>query len=451
MTQVLYCSTLFGALTLAAAIDAGRLGPGDQRRLVIVSDNGPTPEIGDPLQDSPGFAVLRSRADDIVSWNEFIAPLHPSGWTPSDVELPMLSRALLARLGLDGPPAELVLESIAVAPAQALARLLPDCPVTVYSDGLMSYGPTRSRLPAEIGSRVSRVLHLDLVPGLRPVLLREEGVDAEALPDEVFLKVLAEAATIPDFADVLLALPRGGALVLGQYLSALEIVTPQQEAALYGAMVRAAARAGHTRVLFKPHPAAGRAQVRAVRAVAADAGVQLTVVPEELPAELCFATVRPDLVLGCFSTALLTARAFYDLPVAAMGTERVLDALTPYQNSNRIPATIVDAIVPRMADDGTTIAPPAVDCTLLVEAVSFCMQPVALPDLRGAAQRWISEHGTGRYFRIRRLRAVGLLASSGMYDRLASSRVAEWDVARSSLVRARSVRASFAQRRRAQR
>jgi hypothetical protein len=447
VTQVFYCSTLLTAMTLATGIDAGRFGPPDRRRVVIVADNGSAPEIGTPLERSPGFAVLRSRVDDVLSWNEFIAPLHPSAWVPRGSELPMLGRLLQSRLGIAGPPDELVLESIAVAPAQTVARLLRDCPITVVSDGLMSYGPTRTRLPVEIGTRVTRVLHLDLVAGLRPVLLREEGVATDALPDDVFLKVLSEAASIPDFADDLIALPRGGALVLGQYLSALEIVTPEQEAALYCDMVRAAVRAGHTQVLFKPHPAAGRAQVRAVRTAAVESGAQLTVVPEGLPAELCFAEGRPELVVGCFSTALFTASALFDLPVAAMGTQRVLEALSPYQNSNRIPATIVDAIVPHLAADGSLAAPRAADISLLVEAVSFCMQPVTLPELRPAAQHWIAAHGTGRYFRLRRLRAVGLLASSGLRNRVARSRVAQWPVARRGLVQARAMRARVAARR----
>ena len=443
-SQVLYCSTLFGSLTLAAAIDAGRLDPGPdaprRRRVVIVSDNGPTPEIGTPLRETAGFAVLRSRVDDVVSWNEFIAPLHPSDWAPGSAERPMLARLLQARLGLDGPPDELVVESIAVAPAQTLALLLPDCPITVYSDGLMSYGPTRSSLPVELGTRVTRVLHLDLVPGLRPVLLREEGAVAQALPSEAFRTVIRDAAAIPEFADALVALPRGGALVLGQYLSALDIVTPAQEADLYADLVRAAACAGHDHVAFKPHPAAGRGQVRAVRGAAEAAGVELTVVPEEVPAELCFTELRPELVLGCFSTALLTARALFDLPVAALGTDRVLDALSPYQNSNRIPATIVDAVVPRIAGDGSTTAPPDVDVALLVEAVSFCMQPVALPELRPAAERWLAVYGSSRYFRTRRLRATGLLPTSRARARLAGSRVAHWELTRTAIRAARRYR-----------
>jgi hypothetical protein len=437
VTQVLYCSTLLTALTLAAAIDADRLGPRDRQRVVVVSDNGPTPEIGEPLIDSPGLAVLRSRVDRVVSWNAFIAPLHPAEWMPDAVEVPMLARAVQSYLGLDGPPEELVLESVAVSPARTLAQLLRDCPITVVSDGLMSYGPTRNRLPVETATRVTRVLHLDLVPGLRPVLLREEGAETDALPSDVFRAVLAEAAALPDFAEALLAVPRGGALVLGQYLSALEIMTSEQEAALYGGMVQAAARGGHRTILFKPHPAAGPGQVEAVRVAASGAGVQLAIVDEQLPAELCFAQARPELVVGCFSTALLTARELYGLPVAAMGTEPVLAELTPYQNSNRIPATIIDAVVPRLGPDGTLTAPAAGDVTPLVEAVSFCMQPESLPELRTVAESYLRQHGSTRYFRTPRLRAVGLLGPAA----------ADSGVTRAGLDRVRALRRAVRRRR----
>ena len=287
------------------------------------------------------------------------------------------------------------------------------------------------------------MLYLDLGPGLRPVLLREEGIDTVALPDEAVLKVLAEAASVPALSDAVVSLPRGGALVLGQYLSALEIMTPVQEAALYADMVRAAASAGHRQVLFKGHPAADRAQTRTVQAAAAEAGVRLTVVPPHLPAELCFAEGRPELVVGCFSTALLTARSLFGLEVATMGTRQVLDALTPYQNSNRIPVTIVDAVVPRLNPDGTILgaALPTPDLTELAEAVSFCMQPTLLPELRSTAERWLAQHGPARYFKLRRLRATGLAPSSRLRTRVAGSRIAHWEVARQGLTRARALRA----------
>ena len=61
---------------------------------------------------------------------------------------------------------------------------------------------------------------------------------------------------------------------------------------------------------------------------------------------LFYQRLRPALVVGCFSTALLTASALYGLPVARIGTELLLERLAPYQNSNRVPVTIVDALLP---------------------------------------------------------------------------------------------------------
>ena len=65
MTQVFYCSTFFGAMTLSAAIDAGCFGAHDQRRLLIVSTNSPIPEITRAVDQTPGFDALRERFDEV--------------------------------------------------------------------------------------------------------------------------------------------------------------------------------------------------------------------------------------------------------------------------------------------------------------------------------------------------------------------------------------------------
>ncbi|MEV4570059.1 polysialyltransferase family glycosyltransferase [Nonomuraea sp. NPDC049419] len=392
--RVFYASTLFGAMSLSAAIDDGRFGDG--RRLLIVSTNAAVPEVATPLDETPGFAALRSRFDEVRSWNELIAPLHPSDWRARVIEVPMLERLIRARWGLDGVT-ELVLESIAVPPARTIAGLVRDCPITVYSDGLMSYGPTRDPLPAEIFRRVTRLLHLDLVPGLTPLLLSEYGVAPETLPAERFLAVVDEVAAATP------APPAGRAVVLGQYLSALEIVTPEEEAALHETMLKALAARGHTSVLFKPHPAAGRRHAQLLRAAAGPAGVRLEVAGESVPAEACFAALRPELVVGCFSTALVTAWRYYGLPVASYGTELVLERLTPYENSNRVPATIVDALLPRLSADGGVEQPPETDLPALVRAVGYCMQADAYPGLRPEGVAF-----DPRYFKRRRLEALGL-------------------------------------------
>ncbi|MEU8386421.1 polysialyltransferase family glycosyltransferase, partial [Streptosporangium sp. NPDC048865] len=247
MTQLFYASTLFGATTLAAAIDAGRFGPREGRRILLVSNNAAIPEITPSLDETPGFAALRPRFDELHSWNEIVAPLHPSDWKARVIEVPMLSRLVGSHLSLGDGPDELILESVAVPPARTLGGLVKDCPISVYSDGLMSYGPTRDPLPLEIHGRITRLLHLDLVPGLTPLLLSEYGVPAETVPDRAFLDLIGGTPGTPS----------GRAMILGQYLSALDIVTPEEEARLHDDMLRGLAARGFRDVLFKPHPAAG--------------------------------------------------------------------------------------------------------------------------------------------------------------------------------------------------
>ncbi|MEV0587588.1 polysialyltransferase family glycosyltransferase [Nonomuraea sp. NPDC050310] len=401
MTTVFYASTLYGAMTLAAAQDAGLL-PAAGRRVLIVSTNAAIPEVAVPLDQAPGFAVLRERFDEIVSWNELIAPLHPADWRARVIEVPMLERLLASHLRLDQVE-ELVLESIAVTPARTIAGLIRDCPITVYADGLMSYGPTRDPLPAEIHRRISRLLHLDLVPGLVPLLLTEYGVPAVPVPGAAFEAVVEQVArTAPDMLAA-------DAMILGQYLSALDLLTLEEEAELHAGLLRGVAALGHSTVVFKPHPAAGRRPTQLLRQAAEEIGVRLHVAGGAVPAEACFTALRPKLVAGCFSTGLATARTFYGLPVATLGTELVLERLRPYENSNRVPATLADAWLPRLTPEGVLAGPPELDLARLVRAVGYCMQPENLPGLREDAAAWVERHGSARYFKKQRLEAVGLL------------------------------------------
>jgi hypothetical protein len=392
-------------MTLAAAIDAGRFGSHTERRLLILSNNAAIPEVTERVESTPGFEGLRTRFDDLVDWNALIAPLHPSQWRPRPDELPVLQRLVHSHLALTEPIAELVLESVAVPPARVITNLIRSCPITVFSDGLMSYGPTRDALPEDVSSRIERLLYLDLVPSLEPLLLREADVKADAIPDAAFEKILGE---LPVPEAVVGA--SGAPVIIGQYLSALEILAPTEESALHAAMIRALVARGHRHVVFKPHPAAGRADVREMREVAEGLRVRLTVAPSNVPAEVWCAAACPELVVSCFSTALLTARRYVATPVATMGCELALERITPYQNSNRIPATIVDAVIPRLHADGSVSEPVERDITPLVRAVGYCMQSGRNPDLFDAARTYVATDGSSRYFKKRRLEAVGLLA-----------------------------------------
>ncbi|MFJ1636892.1 polysialyltransferase family glycosyltransferase [Streptomyces sp. NPDC086993] len=422
-TQIFLASTLYGTATLAAALDAGCF-PDADRRILLVSNNAAVPETTASLDTMPGFDALRGRFDDVVSWNTTIAPFHPGGWAPRPDDVPLWERHLRLAWELGDDDIELAVESIQVNPALAVAQIFTGAPVDVYADGLMSYGPTRNKIDPLVGTRVRRLLHLDLVPGLKPLLLTEFGVAPQILPTEVFLKVLGELADAPRAQDGVPSV-EAPALLLGQYLSALGLISAAEEEELHLRMMRGAVALGHTRLVFKPHPTAPAQWSKGMREEAGRLGAELTVLDDgvltaPVLAEVLYQRMRPALVVGCFSTALLTASAFYGLPVARVGTELLLDRLAPYENSNRVPVTLVDALVPEVTDraaveraatePGAEPVDPA-DLTGLVNAVGFAMQPKIYPGLRPAAERYLTAHlsaTTWRYFKRRRLTSLAL-------------------------------------------
>ncbi|MEU6906363.1 alpha-2,8-polysialyltransferase family protein [Streptomyces coeruleorubidus] len=415
-TQIFCASTLYGVATLAAAIDSDLFEEPD-RRVLLVFNNSANPETTPALDEMPGFAPLREHFDDVLSWNDAIRPFHPGAWTPRSDDIPLFERYLRMLWGLGDDRVSLVLESIQVAPALTVAQLFTDAPIDVYADGLMSYGPTRNKLDPLVGTRVRRLLHLDLVPGLTPMLLTEFEVPARLVPSPAFLKVLGEVTeTVPELPD----LPGDAALLLGQYLSALNILSPEEEEDLHVRMMRGAVARGHRTVVFKPHPTAPARYSRALETEAEKLGVDLTVLDTPVLAEVLFDRTRPALVVGCFSTALFTASAFYELPVARIGTELLLERLTPYQNSNRIPTTLADALLPDLDGGEHGDLLPAELLSDLVTTVGFTMQPQIYPDLRPQAEAFLARHlgpRTRRYFKKRRLTSLGL--PGGIPQRLA--------------------------------
>lgn len=425
VTQLFLAATQYAAATVTAAIRAGMFGPRTGPRLLVVSNVAAVPEVTVPLHRAPGFAALAGEFDRVVSWNDAIAPFHPAGWSPRAQDALLWERSLRRAWDLGDGPVEIACESIQANPSRALADIFADSPVHVYADGLMTYGPTRSRIPYALSSRIARVLHLDLVPGLRPLLLGEYGVPAEPVPSACMVEVLDAIGR----ADGEVALDAGGlsgegdaarptVVLLGQYLSALELITQEEEERLHVRMLRAAVRAGHRDVLFKAHPSAPAAYGTALEHAAGQLGVRLRVLTGPVLAETVYACVRPELVVGCFSTALMTAAAFYGIPVARVGTGTLLQRLTPYENSNRVPLTIIDAALP---DAETTsehkvpeLAALAGELTPLIRTVGYCMQGRRLPELRPDAVAWLERNlpGNERYFTRRLLTGLHLPGGS---------------------------------------
>lgn len=410
-TQIFVASTAFGLATVVAALEADLFEPAE-RRLLVLANNAAMPEASPSVADTVGFAALAARFDEVLDYNQAIAPQHPSAWNPRGVDLPLWERAfrLLWRLGEDD--VRLVLESIQVSPAQALSRIFAQAPIEVYADGLMSYGPTRSPMPDDVGARIERLLHLDLVPGLAPLLLSEWGVPTVLVPVPVFRAVVAELDEpnrTPTYAEPV-------ALVLGQYLSSVGLLSETEELELYATMLAAASTAGCARVLFKPHPGAPTGQAAQLVRLAMARGVRVELAPASELAETLYAREPVTLVLGCFSTGLLTAATAYGVPVACLGTELLLERLTPYQNSNRVPVTLVDALVPPLT--AAVVAAPGGGGVLrkvpflseLVVAVAYAMQPQLLRARRGEAVAFLGQHfpGQARYFKRRRLTRLDL-------------------------------------------
>ena len=124
------------------------------------------------------------------------------------------------------------------------------------------------------------------------------------------------------------------------------------------------------------------------------------------------AATRPELVVSCFSTGLATAKGLYGCQTAAVGTERLLAELAPYQNSNRIPLTITDALHSGRYElpDGPA-GTVARNLNGLIDAVTYCMQPGSAAHLRGSAIDFLRSAVGGpdmKYFKRKRLTALDL-------------------------------------------
>ncbi|MFJ3877461.1 polysialyltransferase family glycosyltransferase [Streptomyces sp. NPDC090077] len=401
MTRIFAASTLYGAMTVAAALDAGQLGGDDRERILLVCNNVDVPEVATPLHRMPGAAAVLARFHRVVYWNDLIYPFHPSVWAPRDEDAPLWRTVMGEKMGIRPGPLELVVESIQVKPAQTLCAIFSDATLAVYADGVMSYGPTRNDLPRPVHGRIGQVLYLDLVPGLLPMLLTEHGIPSQPVHTGAVLELMAELTEecrpILDRVIPRQLAERGPqtALLLGQYLSPLGILTEEEEEDLHRRMFEHAVRLGHTSVVFKPHPSAPSSLSDALAGAAREAGVPFLVLDVPVLAETVFAYLAPGRVIGCFSTGLFTARALYGIPVAQIGALEVVRRMRPYANSNRIPATLTHALVPDLEDPEAAPADRILDAehvrtevTPYVQAVGYCMQPKRFAFLRPVAEAY---------------------------------------------------------------
>ncbi|GHC69852.1 hypothetical protein GCM10007079_00770 [Nocardiopsis terrae] len=354
----------------------------------------------------------------MLSYNDLIWPQHPSHWQAHQSDIPIIRRLLDNHLRLGGEEPELVVEALQGQPARGLIQLFDDARLTLYSDGLASHGPSRRRLKREDGSRFERLIHLGLVPGVDPLVLSEYGVAPAVVPAEAFRTVISEIAKYAEVVPTARAGEPAPAMVVGQYLASLELISEREETDLTARAVTACAKAGHRSVVFKPHPMNASQTLPAVQAAADRVGVELKVLEGAVPVEAWYEVSPPALVAGCFSTSLSTANTIYDIPVATVGTETLLERLKPYENNNRIPLTIADTTMPRLMDDGRII-PPSIgperyqeELAPLVRAIAYCMQAAIYPHLRESAEAYIRNYEGDplRHFKRKRIQALGMSA-----------------------------------------
>ncbi|WP_091226904.1 polysialyltransferase family glycosyltransferase [Microbacterium sp. 3J1] len=406
MTQLFAVHSAYGLATAAAAIDGDLLGARGERLLVpFVSSRIPETAVG--VAVDPALASLRARFDRIEDLDALLGPLHPSSWKPLAAELPVLRRLLLRAWDLDEHDLELLVQSPQVAPGRTLMLLFPHARITIIGDGLMTYSPMRVKMPHTVRARIGRVVHADVVPGVTPLVASPTATPVPVGSD-LFRAVLDEtAAEVDDTADLLAALDgERTVLVLGQYLSALGLVSDAEEVALQKGMIDRAAARSPQHIVFKPHPSAPPRLSDALRDRAAVHGIDFREYRGALAAEVLAERIDAEAVIAGFSTALPTVRALYGRAIDAVGADTVLARLSPYENSNRVPATIVDALT---RQDSPYREPEQLQ--LLIDAVGYVMQPELAGHLRSRAERLLTgirPADRERYFDADRLAALRL-------------------------------------------
>ena len=455
MTQIIEISTQYQLANVAALIrsgrlggdgnlgEAGRLGDDRQRRILVVANNSFAPELTPAADAMPGSRGLLADFDLVVEWNATIWPNHPKAFGISGERAPIMERALRRQWGIDDhEPLELIVESLPGHPAGALTQIFSTAAISVHSDGLMSYGPIRNPLTLPQWQRLRTIFYTDLLPGITPRQLAEHNPDRVVLPTADLADVIdaMTAEVADDLATAGLDSPIGdSALVLGQYLAQLDLITAEEELELHLQMIDEVKDAGLSTVIFKPHPTSARTTIGPLRRRCEEFGLDFVLADVPLLAEIVVAATRPELVVSCFSTGLATAKGLYGCQTAAVGTERLLAELAPYQNSNRIPLTIIDALHSgryELPDHSTGTGAGAAAMTAtgpkasgttgsrvsgatdgprdlngLIDAVTYCMQPDSAAHLRGSAIDFLASAVGGpemQYFKRKRLTALDL-------------------------------------------
>lgn len=385
LTRLFVAATALDVAVHAAALEAGCF-PGPARHLLVVSDTSPVPEVswGVGAATVPGAA----RFDRVLSWNAAIHPRHPGSWQPRESDVPVWERQvrLLWELG-DGP-----VEVVAPHAEHALAQVFADSPVEVCVTGAAAYLPAAHALDNLTGTRVRRLLHLDLLPGVPALLLDEFGVPAETVPTAALHAVLADHPA----PAALTGSPGPG--------TALLLAGPDERSA--ARTLRAAKELGHHEAtvlldvtrLLRVGPA-WRQQAEA-------AGVRLHVLPAPEPAALGHHLLAPTAVIGEASPELLLAHAVFGVPTHRVGSLRATSGGSPERAALAVAAgalwpasranpTEADPSEAGPSEAGPSEAnPPEVipsEVAGRLRALAYLRRPAAFPELRADALRHLDD------------------------------------------------------------
>lgn len=309
-------------------------------------------------------------------------------------------------LGADGrvedSPVELVVGSSSVDAGRALTRRLVEVAVTLVAVDGAAYGPTPDPVRGRFARLTGRVVHLDLVPGLTPLLLAERRVPTTPVPLDA-LRAVTDRLPAPGRVVDPTTLVLGRA---GLWDGALDA---ERRTALLAAMVQRSAEAGHSRIVLLADPGSRPHVRRQLEKAAKQVRADLTVVDDGTPAEQWLTTGAIRLVVGSAAPDLLLAQAVYGVRAAQLDTDVVLKRLTPFSDPRRVPASLVQALVPDLrswtsSPEGE--APPSVDLPGLVTSVAYAMQPDLLAGHRTAVIDHlgsVKDETRRRYVRRRRL------------------------------------------------
>ncbi|SEP58827.1 hypothetical protein [Microlunatus flavus] len=279
---------------------------------------------------------------------------------------------------LEEGPVELVVGTASVEAGRALARRLVELSVTLVAVGADAYGPTPDGVRGRFARLTHRVLHLDLVPGVTPLLLAERRVPAVAV-------------ALPDHRAAASALPAPGpvsnptTLVIGRTSAWADALDAERRTALLVAMVQRCAEAGHSRIVLLAEPGLRPRARRELEKAAKQVRADLTVVDDLGPVEAWLETGAVRLVVGSAAPELLVARDVYGLRVAQLDSDVVLKRLAPFSHPGRTAAALVEATVPDLrswtrAPEGEP--PAAVDLGATMTAVAYAMAPGLLAERR---------------------------------------------------------------------